>query len=356
VVDAMKEIDFRLLLEQLPAIVWATDRELRFVYSRGAGLAALGLGADEVVGLSLSDHLGTRDPGDPTLAVHRAALGGVPTVYELRHEGRVYQVHVEPWRAGSDGIVGVLGVALDITGRARAEAALFRSERTLAEFFENAEAEFFENAAMGLNWIGPDGTILRANQAELDLLGYAREEYVGHHIAEFHVDPEPITEILTRLGRGETVDAWEARMRARDGSVKDVLISSNVLWEDGRFVHTRCFTRDITDRRRMEEARRQAELLQHVASLAHAAAHEINNPLAVVYGQIDLIAHTAGPETKPRIDACREAIARIADILERMNSLARLQVSPDWPADLPPMLDLKASSAAPARGDGSAAV
>src|SRR5207245_698563 len=271
-VDAMKEIDFRLLLEQLPAIVWATDRELRFLYSRGAGLAALGLGADEVVGLSLREHLGTRDPDDPTLAVHRAALTGVATVYELRHEGRVYQVHVEPWRAGSDGIVGVLGVALDITGRARAEAALLRSERT--------PAEFFENAAMGLHWIGPEGTILRANQAELDLLGYGREEYVGHHIAEFHVDPELITEILTRLGRGETVDAWEARMRARDGSIKDVLTSSNALWEDGHFVRTRGFTRDITARRRLEEARPQAELQQHVASLPHHAAHAINTPLA----------------------------------------------------------------------------
>jgi signal transduction histidine kinase len=96
----------------------------------------------------------------------------------------------------------------------------------------------------------------------------------------------------------------------------------------------------------MEEAHRQADLLQHVASLAHAAAHEINNPLAVIYGQLDLIARAAGPEMKPRIDASREAIARIAEILDRMNSLARLQLSQDWPADLPAMLDLKASSAA----------
>src|SRR5205823_5041652 len=104
------------------------------------------------------------------------------------------------------------------------------------------------------------------------------------------------------------------------------------------------FTRDITDRRRMEEARRQAELQQHVASLAHAAAHEINNPLAVIYGQLDLIARTAAPETKPRLDASRVAIARIAEILDRMNSLARLKLAQDWPADLPPRLDLKASS------------
>jgi len=60
-------------------------------------------------------------------------------------------------------------------------------------------------------------------------------------------------------------------------------------------VHTRCSPVTSPTARRMEEARRQAELLQHVASLAHAAAHEINNPLAVIYGQIDLIARTTGP-------------------------------------------------------------
>lgn len=124
-----------------------------------------------------------------------------------------------------------------------------------------------------------------------------------------------------------------------------MLISANALVEDGRFVHARCFTRDITDRRRMEDARREADLLQHVASLAHAAAHEINNPLAVIHGNIDLIASAVGPELAPRIEACREAVTRIADILERMNSLARLELSRGWPADLPPMLDLRASSA-----------
>jgi len=49
-----------------------------------------------------------------------------------------------------------------------------------------------------------------------------------------------------------------------------------------------------------------------------------------------------------RIDACREAIARVADTLDRMNRLARPQISQGWPADLPPMLDLRASSASPA--------
>ena len=342
--DAVKEIDFRLLLEQLPAIVWATDRELRFVYSRGAGLSAIGCGADEVVGLLLSEWIGTRELTDPTLAAHHAALGGVPTVYELQRTGRLYRVHVEPWRAGSTEIVGVLAVALDITERARAELALENSERILADFFENA--------ALGLTWIDPDGMILRANRTELSLLGYTREEYVGRHIADFHVDRAAIVDVLARVARGETVDTWEARLRACDGSIKHVLMSANVFRKNGRFVHTCCFTRDVTDRREMEQARREAELLQQVANLAHAAAHEINNPLAVIAANLHLIARTANAETQARVDASRDAIRRISGILERMNSLARLELARGWPADLPPMLDLTASStpAAPVAG------
>ena len=43
-------------------------------------------------------------------------------------------------------------------------------------------------------------------------------------------------------------------MRCRDGSIKDVIISSSVLWENGEFIHTRCFTLDVSDRRLAEAA------------------------------------------------------------------------------------------------------
>ena len=114
---------------------------------------------------------------------------------------------------------------------------------------------------MALHWVGPDGTILRANRAELELLGYSPDEYIGHQIAEFHADQDVIGDILRRLQRGEELREVEARLRCKDGSVKHVLISSNVLWEDGKLVHTRCFTRDITDRKPASGApRRQTDL------------------------------------------------------------------------------------------------
>ena len=135
--------------------------------------------------------------------------------------------------------------------RKAAENELRQSEQQLADFFDNA--------SVGLHWVGPDGAILRVNRAELELLGYAANEYIGHNIAEFHVDADVICDILRRLTAGEHLHGYEARMRCKDGSIKDVLINSNVLWEDGRFIHTRCFTRDVTERKAAEAALRESE-------------------------------------------------------------------------------------------------
>ena len=107
--------------------------------------------------------------------------------------------------------------------------------------------DFFENGSLALHVVGSDGTILHANKAELELLGYPAEEYVGRPIADFYVDRRIIDDILARLARGEKIDKVPARLRAKDGSIKHVEITSNGQFRDGQFVQTRCFTVDVTD-------------------------------------------------------------------------------------------------------------
>ena len=208
-----------------------------------------GYSAQEVIGRSIEIIIPPDRIAERREAFRRLAQGARVTPFEtvrLTRDGRLIDValSLSPIRDQDGGVVGVSAIAQDISARKRAEQELQRSKRQLAEFVENA--------VVGLHWVGADGTVLWANQAELDLLGYARDEYIGHHIGEFHADAPVIDDILARLQRNEQLTSYEVRLRCKDGSIRYALVSSNVYFEHGEFIHTRCITNDITDRKRAE--------------------------------------------------------------------------------------------------------
>jgi PAS domain S-box-containing protein len=145
----------------------------------------------------------------------------------------------------------------EISRRRQAEAELKQINDSLEMKIQERTAEltdFIENAVLPMHWVASDGTISWANQAELEMLGYAKEEYIGRSIVEFHADRPVINELLSRLSNNEAVQNYQARLRCKDGSICDVLIDSNVSWRNGEFVHTRCFTRDVSERKQTEMA------------------------------------------------------------------------------------------------------
>ncbi len=130
--------------------------------------------------------------------------------------------------------------------RRQAEKALRRSQHDLDDFFENAP--------LSLHWAAPDGTILRANTTELEMLGYSQREYLGRSIAEFFVDKRLAETAIRQLRGGETLHEFEAQMRGKDGAIHNVLINANGLWDDDKFIRSRWFTVDVTDRKQFEQA------------------------------------------------------------------------------------------------------
>jgi PAS domain S-box-containing protein len=170
----------------------------------------------------------------------------------------------------------------------------------------------------------PDGIILRANQSELDLLGYRREEYVGRHIAEFHVDRPVIDNILACLLRAENLHEYPARMRCKDGSLRDVLINSSAFFENGQFIHSRCFTHDITERKQAEQ--KLADANRRKDEFLATLSHELRNPLAPIRNAVQIL-KTISP-APPTLEWCRDLIdkqvSQMARMMEDLLDLTRI--------------------------------
>ncbi|HJQ83078.1 MAG TPA: ATP-binding protein [Candidatus Binatia bacterium] len=145
--------------------------------------------------------------------------------------------------------------------------------RALAEEARRELDDLFESAATPVRWIDMDGTILRANACELELMGYAREEYVGRPLADFHTDPGTAADLLARLRRGDTVRDLPATLVRKDGTIRHVLVSANAFRRNGELVHGRCFTRDVTAQRAIEAERTELlALAERGRTQAEAAA------------------------------------------------------------------------------------
>jgi PAS domain S-box-containing protein len=176
----------------------------------------------------------------------------VEVVIERPDGSRVHvHMNVMPIKDEAGVQVGIINCIYDITERKKTEKKLLNKTEELKDYVENA--------SVALHWVDGNGIIKWANQTELDMLGYKKEEYIGRHIAEFHVSREKIEDILYKLSCNETLNQYESELYCKDGTIKTVHISSNVFWEDGKFVHTRCFTQDITGIKKAEKALQDSE-------------------------------------------------------------------------------------------------
>ena len=86
------EARLRVLIEQLPAVLWTIDTDLRFTSALGAGLAQMGLKPDEIVGMPLYEYFNTLDSRFAPIAAHRRAISGEPVTISTGMEGRIFRV------------------------------------------------------------------------------------------------------------------------------------------------------------------------------------------------------------------------------------------------------------------------
>ncbi|WP_091154327.1 PAS domain-containing sensor histidine kinase [Mucilaginibacter pineti] len=203
---------------------------------------------------------------------------------------------------------------MDDTRNLEEKLAYYQKENEELKLRVEELSDFFENASMPLHWVDAQGIIIWANQAELDALGYSKQEYIGFPIGNFHADQHVIEDILNRLVNNETLYDYTARLKCKDGSIKHVLINSNVMRKDGKFMHTRCFTRDITGK--VQEEQRKNDFVTMVS-------HELKTPLTVINSYVQILINKAKKDADnssgqllTRIEAqTKKMIAMVQDFL-----------------------------------------
>ncbi|MBI4634878.1 MAG: PAS domain S-box protein [Candidatus Rokubacteria bacterium] len=191
-------------------------------------------------------------------------------------------------------------------------------------------------------------TILEVNRADCELSGYSRAQLLGRDVRDFWP-----TDAELRRRYQAVSDEARARGVARAsglpyvtgaGSAISIDSTRRIVEYQGRRYEV-IVVRDASERVAAEAARLEAGELRAVTLLAGAAAHEINNPLAVVVGSLGLLARTLPQEGQERkwLDQALAAGQRIQEIVARMTRIIRIERAPAHGA-LPPMLDIKKSS------------
>jgi PAS domain S-box-containing protein len=235
--DALgKERRLRLAFDQMQAVLWTTDRELRLMSAHGAGLRSLGL--EEVVGTPITDYF--PGPDSPEIAAHRRALAGEHAEYETIRGGRPFRARVDPLRDDEGNAIGVIGVAVDISEQRHVEELLRDSEARYRLLFESNPSPM---------WVYDTLTFafLAVNNAAVRHYGYSREEFLSMKVTEIR-PPEEVPRWLEHFARRPDVyggGVW--RHRRKDGTeilCEALARSVDFAGRPARLV----LVRDVTDR------------------------------------------------------------------------------------------------------------
>src|SRR3989454_3060769 len=238
----------------------------------------------------------------------------------LLPDGSVKHIHTvgHPVLNASGDLVQFVGSSTDITERKRAEQAT----RLLAAIVESSHDAIVSKSL--------NGVITSWNKGAERLFGYAAEEAVGQDIT-LMIPPERRHEertIVEQLTRGERVDHFETVRMRKDGSLLDVSLTISPMKDaSGRVVGASKLARNITERKRAEEALRQAQTdLAHASRLTTmgeftaSLAHEVKQPIAAAVTDANTCVRWIMRD-EPDLKEAREAAWRIVKDAQRATEI-----------------------------------
>ncbi|GIW94677.1 MAG: hypothetical protein KatS3mg110_2718 [Pirellulaceae bacterium] len=313
------------LLEALPLNCFRKDLEGRIIMANSRFCQTIGRSREEILGKTDLDLF-----PEPQAKKYRAddrhvietgqVLEDIEEHVTARGEKLYVQVLKAPARDASGRIVGVQGIFWDVTHRFQLEEARRRSD---ARF-----RRLVESNIIGVIIARLDGTVLDANGAFLQMVGYTREDLergrIDWHnlVAPGHPFLSGDTEALLR--REGRCPPWETEFLHARGYRVPALVGVAML--EGEPDECVCFVLDITDRKKMENDLKEAKLQADAANQAKSQflanmSHEIRTPMNAIIGLTELVLNTSltaqqREYLKMVLDSAESLLQIINDVLD----------------------------------------
>ncbi len=286
---------YRLLAENANDIIFTADMNLHFTYISPSVTRIRGFTVEEALAQTAAEAL---TPG--SLIVALDVLGE-----ELKIEAelpkdltRTRTLEMEEtckdgstiWtettfsslRDERGGLTGILGITRDISERRKAEEALRESEEKFRNMFETSR-DFLYIASL-------DGKILEYNRSGRDFFGYSDEEILNLNLRDLYAYPEEREKIVKKVMSEGSVENYELRLKKKDGTPVDVLLTVVARRDgDGNVIGLQGTVKDVTQMKRLELQLVQSEKLSGLGTMISGVAHELNNPLTAIMGNAELL-------------------------------------------------------------------
>lgn len=319
--EALRESEarYRLLADNVKDVIWTADMDMHLTYITPSVQDLWGMTPEEAIAQPVEEALTPE-----SLAVIREhycrAMSDLqdgkimpahrPLELEFRRKdgSTVWtEVMITPMMGKDGHPTGVIGLTRDISQRRASETALRESEKMFSTIFRTSLV------ALTLLSV-KDNTFYEVNDAFIKNSGYLREEVLGKTPWEIGLlfDRENGERIATILRKERHIEAVEVPFRAKDGTVQICLYSATLITMQGELFLLSSVI-DISDRKNMEEALRQANHKLNI--LSGITRHDINNQLQALDGYVELLRRKV-PKTAHAGD-----FSRISRTIEQISNL-----------------------------------